>query len=236
MPSVLITGTNRGIGLELARQYVADGWRVFATCRDMMACEALENLEKEHDELSVHQLDVTDHAAIEALAAALAGTPIDVLINNAGVLGGKGFGEGAPDQQFGSMDYVAWARAFEVNTMTAMKFAEAFVDNVAASEKKIMVAITSHMGSLTLMEGGFYAYRSSKAALNVVMKCLSGDLQDRGIIALVLHPGWVRTDMGTAAGEVSVEDSVAGLKSVIAGLTPSDSGKLLSYEGREIPW
>ena len=154
MPSVLITGANRGIGLELARQYVADGWRVFATCRDLMACEALENLEKEHDELSVHQLDVTEHAAIEALAADLAGTPIDVLVNNAGVLGGKGFEEGAPDQQFGSMDYGIWARAFEVNTMTAMKFAEAFAEHVAASEKKIMAAITSQMGSLTLMEGG----------------------------------------------------------------------------------
>lgn len=236
MPSVLITGTNRGIGLELARQYVADGWRVFATCRDLMACEALENLEKEHDELSVHQLDVTDHAAIEALAAALAGTPIDVLINNAGVLGGKSFEEGAPDQQFGSMDYVAWARTFEVNAMAAMKFAEAFVDNVAASEKKIMAAITSHMGSLTLMEGGFYAYRSSKAALNVVMKCLSGDLRDRGIIALVLHPGWVRTDMGTEAAEISVEESVSGLRRVIAGLGAEDSGRFLSYEGKEIPW
>ena len=236
MPSVLITGSSRGIGLELARQYVADGWRVFATCRDLMTCEALENLEKEHDELSVHQLDVTDHAAIDGLAADLAGTPIDVLINNAGVLGGKGFAEGASDQQFGSMDFGIWARAFEVNTMAAMKFAEAFVDHVATSEQKVMAAITSHMSSISQMEGGFYIYRSSKAALNVVMKCLSNDLRARGVIAVALHPGWVRTDMGTEAGELSVEESAAGLKSVIAGLTPADSGKFLNCECCEIPW
>jgi NAD(P)-dependent dehydrogenase (short-subunit alcohol dehydrogenase family) len=236
MPSVLITGANRGIGLGLARQYAADGWRVFATCRNLAACEALANLAKEHGELSIHELDVTDHAAIEALAESLTGTPIDVLINNAGVLGGKGFAEGAPDQRFGSMDYGAWARTFEVNTMAAMKFAEAFADHVALSDKKVMAAITSHMGSLSQMEGGFYIYRSSKVALNAVMKCLSGDLRDRGIIALVLHPGWVRTDMGTEAGEISARESAAGLKSVIDGLAPSDSGKFLSYEGNEIPW
>ena len=236
MSSVLITGAGRGIGLELARQYVAGGWRVFATCRDPVGYQALENLDKTHDELSIHRLDVTDHAAINALAESLNGAPIDVLINNAGVLGGKGFAAGAPDQQFGSMDYEAWARTFEVNTMAAMKFAEAFADHVAASENKVMASITSHMGSLSQMEGGFYIYRSSKTALNAVMKCLSGDLRERGIIALVLHPGWVRTDMGTAAGEISVEESVSGLRAVIEGLTPSDSGKFLSYEGREIPW
>jgi len=236
MGNVLITGANRGIGLELARQYVSDGWRVFATCRDLMACEALENLEKEHDELSVHELDVTDHAAIEALASELNGTPIDVLINNAGVLGGESAEKGSPDQQFGSLNYGNWAHAFEVNTMAAMKFAEAFASHVARSERKVMVAISSFMGSMTLMAGGFYVYRSSKAALNAVMKCLSSDLSERGVIALVLHPGWVRTDMGTEAGELSVEESVRGLRAVIEGLKPADSGKFLNYKGEVVPW
>lgn len=236
MGNILVTGANRGIGLELARQYVADGWQVFATCRDLMACEALENLEKEHDELSVHELDVTDHEAIDALAEELAGVPIDLLVNNAGVFGGRGLKEGAPDQQLGTIDYAAWSHAFAVNAMAPMKFAEAFVDHVAASERKLIATISSQMGSLASMEGSFYIYRSSKAAVNVVMKCLSADLRDRGIIALSLHPGWVRTDMGTQAGQLSAEESVSSLKKVIAGLTMADSGKFLGYDGREIPW
>lgn len=236
MPNVLITGANRGIGFELTRQYVADGWHVFATCRSLIASEALENMEKEHDELRVFELDVTDHGAVDALAETLADTPLDLLINNAGTIGGKSFQEGAGDQQFGSMDYQVWARAFAVNTMAPLKFAEAFAGHLGAGAGKKLVTISSHMGSMTLMDGGLYIYRSSKAAVNAVMKALSMELKDRGITVALLHPGWVRTDMGTEAAEISVEESASGLRSVIAGLGLEDSGRFLSYEGKEIPW
>jgi NAD(P)-dependent dehydrogenase (short-subunit alcohol dehydrogenase family) len=227
MPTVLITGANRGLGLEFARQYAADGWRVIACARQADA-PALRQLAATGGSVSTHALDVSDFAAIDALAAELSGTPIDVLLNVAGVMGSKGFG---------ATDYAEWSRVLTVNVLAPMKMAEAFVEHVAASEHKKIVTLTSRMGSIgDNTSGGYYAYRSSKAAANAVMKSLALDLAGRGIIAVPIHPGWVRTDMGGPSAPLATPDSAVGMRRVIAGLTAADSGRFLQYEGREIPW
>jgi NAD(P)-dependent dehydrogenase (short-subunit alcohol dehydrogenase family) len=227
MPTVLITGANRGLGLEFSRQYAADGWRVIACARHADA-PALQALVAAEPRVSAHALDVTDPAGVDRLAAALSGTPIDVLLNVAGVMGSK---------RFGATDYAEWTRVLAVNVLAPMKMAEAFVEHVAASEEKKIVTLTSRMGSIgDNSSGGYYAYRSAKAAANAVMKSLALDLAGRGIIAVPIHPGWVRTDMGGSSAPLEAPDSVAGMRKVIAGLTPADSGKFLQYEGKELAW
>ena len=188
--------------------------------------------------ITVHALDVTDHAQIDALAGELRGQPIDVLINCAGVMGRDSFADkGMAMQRFGQTDYDEWAHVMRVNVFGPMKMAEAFVTHLAASEQKKLVTLTSIVGSMGQNSlGGLYAYRSSKAAANCVMKCLSLDLKRHGIIALPMHPGWVRTDIGGLRGELDVATSVAGLREVIAGITPAQAGHFLQWDGRELPW
>jgi len=227
MPTVLITGANRGIGLEFTRQYAADGWRVIATCRDPARARDLRGLEGTVDVLA---LDVTDHAQVQGLAKKLKRDPIDVLLNSAGIYGPR-------PVPFGGVDYGAWAEVFRVNAMAPLKVCECFVDHVAHSDQKLMVAVTSRMGSIGGNDsGGSYIYRSSKAALNQVMKTLSVDLRPRGISVVVLHPGWVRTDMGGPSAAIDTPESVTGMRAVIAGLGPADNGCFYNYDGAEIPW
>lgn len=227
MPAVLITGANRGIGLELARQYAADGWEVIATCRNPYACKALGELK-----VTVEQLDVTNFGAIDALSKKLEGTAIDVLINNAGIFGG----DDMPDQTFTAQDLDRWPQVLMTNTIAPFAMTRAFVGHVAGSDQKKIVTITSRLGSMSLGNGGSYAYGSSKAAVNRVMVSLSVDLKDLGIACAVLHPGWVRTDMGTNRAELAAADSVAGLRRVIAGLTLARSGRFFNHDGSERAW
>lgn len=232
MYTALITGASRGIGLELARQYAADGWRVLACCRQPDGADALNKLALQHPALvHIHQLDVTDLSQIDHLAKALADEPIDLLMNNAGVYPDDDF------KGFGHTDYAKWMHAFEVNTMGPLFMAEAFVKQVAKSEKKIIATISSMMGSVAdNTSGGAYLYRSSKAAVNMVVKSLSLDLKDQGITAVVFNPGWVLTDMGGPNAMIPVEQSVSGLRKVIGKLTLADSGKFFNYDGQEIAW
>jgi len=232
MPNVLITGANRGIGLEFAKQYAEAGWRVFACCRRPAQAEALQALAaQQSDLLSLHALDVAAFKHIDQLAAELGDQAIDLLINNAGVY---------PDSQrrgFGDVDYAAWMQAFQVNTMAPLKMTEAFVEAVARSQHKKIVNLTSKMGSIgDNTSGGAYLYRSSKAALNMVTKSLAMDLTSRGIVTAVLHPGWVHTDMGGPNALITTQQSVAGLRRVIEALTPESSGGFYAYDGKEIPW
>jgi len=227
MPTAFITGASRGIGLEFARQYAADGWRVIGTCRDPSDSKDLAGLDGDVD---VHSLDVTDHAQVQVLAKSLKREPIDLLLNNAGIYGPK-------PTPFGGVDYEAWKQVLDVNTMAPLKVCESFVDHVAASDLKIMAAVSSKMGSLEdNTSGGSYIYRSSKAGLNAVMKSLAADLKSRGVIVIVLHPGWVKTDLGGPSALIEPCDSVSGMRRVIAGLTPEDSGRFFNYDGAEIPW
>ena len=226
MPTVMITGANRGIGFELARRYAADGWRVLAACRDPAKANGLEGLE---GDVRVHRLDVTDFARVDALAGELEGEAIDVLINNAGISDMR-------QERMDGVDYDRWTEVLRVNTIAPFKVSDAFAGHVARSETRLIVAITSRLGSIELNSGGRYAYRSSKAALNSVMRGLARDLRARGITVAVLHPGWVRTDMGGQDANIDVGESAAGLHAVIAGLGPADSGRFFSYDGTELPW
>ena len=231
MSTVLVTGASRGLGLEFARQYAADGWKVYAACRAPADAAALQKLEAGsggHVELIA--LDVTDGASVRSAAAELAGIPIDLLVNNAGI--------GSPRQQkLGSLDYAAWQRVLDTNTLGPMRVTEAFLANVEKGQQKKIVTITSGMGSIEDNgSGGSYAYRSSKAAVNMVVKSLSIDLAARGITCIVMNPGWVRTDMGGAGGQLSPEQSISAMRKVIAGLKPADSGKFFNHNGKQYPW
>lgn len=232
MKTLLITGANRGIGLEFVRQYAADGWHILACSRDPEKSAALKKLSVQYPELiKIHALDVADLAQIERLGQMLANETIDLLINNAGVY---------PDSDkkgFGHTDYDEWMRAFRINTMAPLKMAETFARQIARSKQKTTVIITSMMGSIADNgSGGSYLYRSSKAAVNMVAKSLAVDLKPSGIISAVCHPGWVKTDMGGPNAMISAEKSVSGMRQIISGLKMADSGKFFGYDGQEIPW
>jgi NAD(P)-dependent dehydrogenase (short-subunit alcohol dehydrogenase family) len=225
MPTVFITGANRGLGLEFARQYAAAGWRVIAASRSLDRAAPLRDLGKR---VAIHALDVGDFAAVAALSRTLSGETIDVLIANAGIAGPRGM-------TAESFDAEGWALTFRVNAMAPLALAGAFHPQVARSAERRMVAISSRMGSIGAnSEGGMIAYRSSKAALNAAWRSYA--LEHRDIVAAVLHPGWVRTDMGGKGAPLSPEDSVSGLRRVIAGLGPGESGGFFGYDGEPIPW
>ena len=226
---LLITGANRGIGLEFVRQYAAAGYRVFACCREPHHAVALTSLAASSGErISLHRLDVSDFRQIEQLAADLHGQAIDLLINNAGIY---------PNAAFGSLDYDAWHKAFLINTMAPEKMLECFVEHLAASRLRKVATLSSKMGSIADNgSGGSPLYRSSKAALNMVMKNLAIELKHLGIATCTLHPGWVKTDMGGANALITAEQSVAGMRQVIDRLTAQNSGRFTGYDGQEIPW
>ena len=226
---VVITGANRGIGLEFTRRYAADTERVVACCRDPQGAERLRNLADEMGNIDVRRLDVTDGAQIASLAQALGAHPVDVLINNAGVYG--------PRESGMPVDTTAWARVLEVNSMAPLKLAEALLDNIAASDRKVIANLTSKMGSIADNgSGGSYIYRTSKAALNAAMRSLAHDVRERGVTVLLLHPGWVQTDMGGPNALIDTDTSVKGMKEIIDGASLQISGQFLSYDGSEIPW
>ena len=224
MTTIMITGASRGLGLEFARQFYNEGCRVIATCRNPKDANALNAI----GDIDVHALDITDDKNVATLADNLRGENIDILINNAGVIGQR--------DGFGKLDYDIWAETMDTNVFGPMRVAEAFRDNVMNSEKKQMIFITSRMGSITEAVPNAYVYRSSKAALNMAVKCLSGELAEQGLIAVLFHPGHVQTDMGGQAAPVTPQKSIEGMKNQIVGLTRDDNGRFLSYDGHQIPW
>jgi NAD(P)-dependent dehydrogenase (short-subunit alcohol dehydrogenase family) len=231
MPSVLITGANRGLGLEFARQYAADGWGVYAASRNPAAAEQLRGLAQQApDRFTLVAMDVTDAESIRTAARQLRDTAIDVLINNAGISGAGG-------QVTGKVDYESWARVLDVNMMGPLRVTEAFVDQLARSERRLVVTITSGMSSLSdNTSGGSIAYRSSKAGVNMVMRSAALDLAPRGISCVVVNPGWVKTDMGGPGARLTAQQSVAALRRLIETFGPAHSGKFYNYDGREYPW
>lgn len=231
MPSALITGANRGLGLEFARQYLADGWRVYAACRDPASASKLRRIAQNGDDkLRILAMDVTEPASIHAAATELDEQAIDLLLNNAGIIGPRG-------QTIGNIDYEAWAEVLAVNTMGPMRVSEAFVEHVARSDRKLIVTLTSGMGSIAdNTSGGSIVYRSSKAAVNMVMRSLAIDLAPRDITCVVVNPGWVRTDMGGPNATLEASESIGALRRLIATFGAEQSGKFFNHTGREYPW
>ncbi len=228
--TALITGANRGLGLEFVHQYAAAGWRVLACCRDPGRATQLSALATRSDGVSVYRLDVTDAKQIRTLAETVGDTPVDLLINNAGIYGQR-------DADFGNTDTSRWLETLRVNVIAPMKVMEALVAAVVVSRRRIIACISSRMGSIgDNTSGGSYVYRSSKAALNAVAKSAANDLKERGITVVVLHPGWVRTDMGGPSASLTVEDSVTHLRRILDRVSLRDTGSFFDIDGSIIPW
>ncbi|MDP7035824.1 MAG: SDR family oxidoreductase [Planctomycetota bacterium] len=235
MKTTLITGTNRGIGLEMVRQYAANGWHVLATCRNPDRADALQQIA--HDSsgaVEIEPLDVTNPEEISALGNRWKDRTVDVLINNAGFYGDH---MGSEPMKIGKIDYPLWTRTLAVNTLAPMAMVETFLESILRSKEKKIVTLSSRMGSVgDNTSGGSYLYRSSKAAINAVTKSLAIDLSSQGIIAVVLHPGWVLTDMGGPNATLSTEASVRNMLQVITKLEAQDNGRFLLHDGTELPW
>lgn len=226
MSTILITGANRGIGLELTKQYAAAGWTVIACCRKPAEAKALQAVK---GAIEVHPLDVTKPASLAKLKKTLGNRPVDVLLNNAGV-SGKRLG-------FGKTDAKDFLSVLHVNSIAPLLVTEALLGNVKRGKLKKIVSISSKMGSIgDGPAGGSYAYRASKTALNMVMVNAAGELKAKGIAVAVLHPGWVRTDMGGRSAPLKVGESAAGIVKVIDGLDLATTGRFINYDGKPLPW
>ena len=223
-PVVLITGANRGLGLEFARQYSEAGWHVIGTARKPDTATELSATGA-----SVVQLDVTDADSVARLAAELDGRPIDLLINNAGVLDRNAR---LPEVDIGTVEWI-----LDVNVLGPMRVTQALLPNLSAGEGKSIVNISSRLGSLARNDsGGLYGYRESKVALNMFTVSLANELRDDGFIVVAMNPGWVQTDMGGENAALTPEQSVSGMRSVIKGLTPDDTGTFRVHSGGQEAW
>jgi NAD(P)-dependent dehydrogenase (short-subunit alcohol dehydrogenase family) len=235
-PTILITGSNRGVGLALAREYADKGWNVIATSRRPKEAKELQALARANPKVILERLDVTEDDDIRALKKKYQGVPIDVLFNNAALLGA------VPKQQFGNLSEDEFEQVMETNVLGPLKLAEALVDNVAASRQKKIIGMTSGLGSLTLMGrmSRFYYYQMSKAALNMGFRALRNDLKPRGIIVALLAPGMVETDLlhdsGYRGEALTPAESAAGLYKLVEGLTLEDKGVPINVDGKPIPW
>jgi NAD(P)-dependent dehydrogenase (short-subunit alcohol dehydrogenase family) len=227
MPSVLISGANRGIGLEFARQYAAEGWQVFGTARMIEQAAGLEAL---GERVSVHRLDVADQDSIASLARSLGQAPIDVLIANSGISGDLT----RPVERIDRKEII---EVMAVNAFGALALAAALLPNLGAGKLKIAIAISSLMGSIGMNDFGTqYVYRASKTALNALWSSLALEWRAHGIACVLLRPGLVRTRMTNFNGDLEPSESVGGMRRVIAGLTLADSGRCIGYDGKDVPW
>ena len=225
---MLITGASRGLGREFARQYAYAGWTVHAGVRNLHQRSAIEELQ--HEQIICHQLDVAKHDQILSVNTELAQEPIDLLINNAGFWLGK-------DEHYGRCDDARWMEEFRVHMFGTMAMCESFVQQVAASKRKLIVNISSGNGSLTLENGiGDYPYNTSKAGLNLITKGLAADLKQRGITVGCFTPGFVATDMSGPDADLTPHESVSGMRAIIDTLGPEQTGTFLRYNGETVPW
>ncbi len=239
MPTILITGANQGIGLEFTDQYAAAGWSVIACCRTPDKADALLALAGNSPQIVVERLDVQDHGAIDELAKRYRGQPIDILLNNAGIVGPYPLDDHLERQHFGTMDYSVWDDVLHTNTFGPLKMTEAFVEQVAASKQKKIISISSSVGSITEVTIPGIAYASSKSALNRVMTIVAKELAEQHIIVAMLCPGFTRTRMISEKHfqyAIETNTSVKGMRKIISELTPDDTGSFTRYNGDKIAW
>ena len=238
MPTMLITGTNRGLGLNLLKLYDQDGWTIHACCRNPDSATDLKAVaDASEGRITLHALDVEDPSTIATLKTSLGTTAIDMLINMAGYLGEKALTEADGLQPFGVTDYDVMEKAYRINCMGPLRVCEALVDNVAASHKQIIINVSSIVGSIGDDDfGNFYMYRPSKTALNAITHAMAINLKDRGITVIPFHPGFTKTDMGGPTADIEIEESVTGIKAVLDKVTIADTGRYLTWEGGELPW
>jgi len=230
MANVLITGGNRGIGLELVKAYAKGGDRVFAFCRSPDRAEALNAAAAgSGGKLSVHAMDVGDGDYVAAGAKAVGDAPIDILINNAGIIGGN-------PQTLDKIDFDAWIDAFKVMTIGPFRVVQTFLPNLKKAAAAKVMTVTSQLAASTWPYGGTYAYSSAKAGVNKVMQTLALDLKGDRIAVSMIHPGWVKTDMGGAGADITPEESAAGIHAVIAGLSMDSTGRFFKWNGDIHPW
>ena len=228
MTTVLVTGANRGLGYEFVKQYSENKFDVFACCRNVNEAKKLKELAEISENIKIYELDVGNVKTIKSLSQQLKNEKIDVLINNAGIY---------RSSTVGNINYDEWMESFKVNTIAPYQIVENFLEQIINSDLKKVVSITSKMGSIDdNTSGGSYIYRSSKTALNSMMRSLTHDLKNQGVATLTLHPGWVRTDMGGPGGWINAIESVQGMIKQIDKLTIDDSGKYLDYAGKSINW
>ncbi len=232
MPSILVTGAGRGMGLEWVRQCGQRGWRVYATCKDPFDAGELRRLDEQLDTVSLHKLDVTDPAQVATLARTLPNAGIDVLLHNAGV-----WKDWDPTLRIGKLKFDAWEETWQVNVLGVARVTDALLEQVARSDMRLVVGITSEMGCVSnITSPGSYAYRASKAALNAMLHGMAHELKKRSVGVLLLHPGWVRTRIGGDSAALSPAEAVTGMLERIEGFTMEQTGKLFNYRGREIKW
>jgi len=236
MPTVFVTGANRGLGFEHVKQYAEKNWEVIACSRNPEQSNELSLLRDQYpDNLIIEKLDVTNFDEITVLSEKYKDKPIDILINNAGTLGPKGVPEAMGYQNIGHMDYEIWRDILEVNLLAPFKVATAFHDQVAMSSKKLLIMMSSDLGSVEQNNfGGLYSYRASKAGLNILSKGMSIDWKDITVIALA--PGWCKTFLGGVEADVEPDVSVTEQQKMFESIEPSDSGKFLDRFGKEVPW
>jgi len=230
MSTYLVTGGNRGIGLTFVKTLLGRGDSVVATCRDRAAATELAALGGDYPALDMVELDVADDASLQAFPAQLGDRAIDVFICNAGVYGPRGAG-------FGDVAATDWEPVLRVNAVAPILLTQLLIDKLRQGRDRRLVYITSKMGSIDdNAGGGQYIYRSSKAALNAAVKSLSIDLAEEGFHVLLLHPGWVKTDMGGPSALIDTDTSVGGMLQLIDQLGPAQNGQFLAYDGKQIPW
>jgi NAD(P)-dependent dehydrogenase (short-subunit alcohol dehydrogenase family) len=239
MPTIMISGANKGLGLGFATRFAQDGWLVLASCRAPDAAAGLAALvQGSEGRVRIDQLDVADHDSVDRYAAALKDQSIDILFNNAGI-------QGPQPQNFGDTDYAAWAEVIRTNVFGVMKMSEAFIEQVARSDRKMIVTVSSGTSSIANKtavtpsqsgKGELYLYRSSKTALNMISRCMAWELQPRGVGVVMLGPGWVRTALGSDKAKFSVDESVINCTPIIRSWTLADTGKFYLYDGTEVPW
>lgn len=241
MPTVLITGSSRGLGFEFARQYATDGFHVIATCRTPDEADDLQKLARQHPNLQIEALNVADASSIAALAEKLKETPVDILINNAGIVAGDEepvwINPDKNNQQFGNIDATEWDRVLRVNTIAPVMMTQAFLSHLKKSKNPKVIMLSSRCGSISNnIYPKYVAYSTSKAALNMAMRNIATTIKGDNIIVISINPGFVKTYMGGEKADISPDTSVSGIRQVIANLTIEQTGQFLRYTGETVPW